>query len=48
VDVNLGGGAKIRIKGPLRVRLDYRIFKLNGSPLYSPYHRFYAGANLAF
>jgi hypothetical protein len=48
VDINLGGGAKFRIAGPLRVRLDYRIFKLNGSPLYSPYHRFYAGANLAF
>ncbi len=47
-DVNLGGGAKIRVLGPLRVRLDYRIFKLSGSPLYSPYHRFYAGANLAF
>ncbi len=47
-DVNLGGGAKIRIVGPLRVRLDYRVFKLSGSPLYTPYHRFYAGANLAF
>jgi hypothetical protein len=47
-DVNLGGGAKIRVAGPLRVRLDYRVFKLSGSPLYSPYHRFYAGANLAF
>jgi hypothetical protein len=46
--VNLGGGAKIRVAGPLRVRFDYRIFKLQGSPRYSPYHRFYAGANLAF
>ena len=48
VDVNIGGGAKIRVKGPLRVRLDYRILKLSGEPRYSPYQRFYAGANLAF
>jgi hypothetical protein len=48
VDVNIGGGAKIRIKGPLRVRLDYRVFKLQGEPRFSPYQRFYAGANLAF
>src|SRR5262245_35115921 len=46
--VNLGGGAKIRVAGPLRVRLDCRIFTLNGSPRFTPYHRFYAGANLAF
>jgi hypothetical protein len=46
--VNIGGGAKIRLIGPLRVRLDYRVFKLNGAPRYETYHRFYAGANLAF
>jgi hypothetical protein len=45
---NLGGGAKIRLAGPLRLRLDYRVFRLNGSPLHSTYQRFYAGANLAF
>jgi hypothetical protein len=45
---NLGGGAKIRLVGPLRLRLDYRLFRLAGSPLYSTYQRFYAGANLAF
>lgn len=45
---NVGGGAKIRLAGPLRVRLDYRIFRLQGNPLHSTYHRFYAGANLAF
>ena len=33
VAVNTGGGAKIRIAGPLRVRLDYRVFKLQGSPI---------------
>lgn len=45
---NVGGGAKIRLAGPFRLRLDYRLFRLNGSPLHSTYHRFYAGANLAF
>lgn len=45
---NVGGGAKIRLAGPLRLRLDYRLFRLQGDPLYSTYQRFYAGANLAF
>jgi hypothetical protein len=45
---NVGGGAKIRLAGPLRLRLDYRIFKLQGEPLHSTYQRFYAGANLSF
>lgn len=45
---NVGGGAKIRLAGPLRMRLDYRVFRLNGNPLHSTYHRFYAGVNLGF
>jgi hypothetical protein len=45
---NVGGGAKIRLAGPLRLRLDYRIFRLRGDALYQTYQRFYAGANLAF
>lgn len=45
---NVGGGAKIRLLGPVRVRLDYRIFKLQGSPIHSTYQRFYVGANLKF
>jgi hypothetical protein len=45
---NIGGGAKIKLVGPLRVRLDYRIFKLQGSPLHSVYQRFYVGGNLKF
>jgi hypothetical protein len=45
---NIGGGAKIRLAGPLKVRLDYRIFRLNGEPIHQTYHRFYAGANFAF
>ena len=45
---NIGGGAKIRLAGPLRLRLDYRLFRLRGSPLFETYQRFYAGANLKF
>ena len=45
---NLGGGVKIRLVGPLRIRIDYRVFRLAGSPLVDTYHRFYAGANIKF
>ena len=46
--VNTGGGAKITLLGPIRARVDYRIFKLRGDPLHSVVHRVYAGLNLAF
>jgi hypothetical protein len=45
---NIGGGAKIKLLGPVRVRLDYRIFRLQGSPIHDTYQRFYVGANLKF
>jgi hypothetical protein len=45
---NIGGGAKIKLLGPVRVRLDYRIFHLQGTPINSTYQRFYVGANLKF
>jgi hypothetical protein len=45
---NIGGGAKIRLAGPLRVRLDYRVFRLQGEPIHQTYQRLYAGANLSF
>jgi len=45
---NFGGGVKIRLVGPLRVRIDYRVFRLSGSPAVDSYHRFYGGANLSF
>lgn len=48
VSTNLGGGLKVRVLGPVRLRLDYRVFQLRGDPLHSTYQRFYAGANLAF
>jgi hypothetical protein len=48
IGMNNGGGVKINVLGPLRVRLDYRVFTLRGSPRASPVHRLYAGANLNF
>ena len=48
VAFNTGGGVKISLAGPLRVRVDYRVFKLGSGALYSPAHRIYAGLNLKF
>lgn len=45
---NVGGGAKISLAGPLRLRVDYRVFKLRGTPLHSTVQRLYAGVNLKF
>jgi len=46
--LNSGGGVKIKLAGPLRVRIDYRIFTLKGSPRHTNVQRFYGGVNLAF
>jgi len=46
--LDTGGGVKISLAGPLRVRIDYRVFKLGSGALYSPSHRIYAGLNLKF
>jgi hypothetical protein len=48
VGINTGGGVKVSLLGPIRARLDYRLFKLRGEPLHSTVHRVYAGFNLAF
>ena len=48
VGINVGGGVKINLIGPLRLRLDYRVFTLSGSPQHSKPQRFYAGVNLKF
>ena len=48
ITINTGGGAKINLAGPLRLRVDYRVFKLGSGALYSPAHRIYAGLNLKF
>ena len=46
--VNTGGGVKVSLVGPLRLRVDYRVFKLGRGALGSPAHRVYAGLNLKF
>jgi opacity protein-like surface antigen len=43
-----GGGAKVALIGPLRLRLDYRLLRLGGTPLHARVHRLYAGVNLKF
>jgi hypothetical protein len=45
---NVGGGVKVHLVGPLRARVDYRVFRLRGEPLHDVVHRFYVGANLNF
>ena len=46
--VNSGGGVKVSLLGPVRARIDYRVFNLRGDPAHSTVHRFYAGLNLSF
>lgn len=46
--LNTGGGVKISLIGPLRARVDYRVFSLRGSPIEDTVQRFYVGANLKF
>jgi opacity protein-like surface antigen len=48
VGINVGGGVKITLIGPLRVRLDYRVTTLKGDPRHPRPQRFYAGVNLKF
>ena len=48
VGINLGGGVKVTLIGPLRLRFDYRVFTLQGAPRHEKPQRFYAGINLKF
>ena len=45
---NTGGGLKISLLGPVRLRVDYRVFTLKNGALTTPAHRVYAGLNLKF
>ena len=45
---NVGGGVKVNLAGPLRLRFDYRVFSLQGSPRHAKPQRFYVGVNLKF
>jgi hypothetical protein len=46
--INNGGGVKISLIGPVRARVDYRVFTLRGSPLEDVVQRLYVGLNLKF
>lgn len=45
---NIGGGVKFPIFGQLKVRVDYRVFKLRSTALYPAPQRIYVGVNWAF
>jgi opacity protein-like surface antigen len=45
---NIGGGVKVSLAGPIRLRLDYRVFSLRGTPRHTNAQRLYAGINLKF
>jgi hypothetical protein len=45
---NLGGGMKLALAGPLRLRIDYRVFNLRGTAIHKNPQRIYFGANLMF
>jgi len=48
IGTNIGGGIKVGVAGPLRLRLDYRVYTLRGSPIAPHPQRVYAGANISF
>ena len=48
VGINIGGGVKLSLAGPIRLRFDYRVFTLQGDPRHSKPQRFYVGLNLKF
>ena len=45
---NTGGGVKIPLFGPVRLRLDYRVFRLRGAARDDLLQRVYAGVNVRF
>ena len=45
VGLNIGGGVKLRLVGPLKLRLDYRVFKFSGGAVHKNVQRFYVGLN---
>lgn len=45
---NIGGGLKMSVLGPLKLRVDYRLFTLRGNPVDKSVHRVYAGLNASF
>jgi hypothetical protein len=46
--LNSGGGVKVSLAGPIRLRVDYRVFRLGSGALNTTSQRIYAGLNLKF
>lgn len=46
--LNIGGGLKLGLFGPLKLRLDYRIFKFRGEAVHKTVQRVYVGLNTGF
>lgn len=46
--LNIGGGIKMGLFGPVKLRVDYRLFTLRGEPIKKTVHRVYAGVNTSF
>jgi hypothetical protein len=46
--LNTGGGVKVSLAGPIRLRVDYRVFRLGSGALNTTSQRIYAGLNLKF
>jgi hypothetical protein len=45
---NVGGGVKVKLLGPVRARVDMRIFRLNDDAVTKTPLRIYAGLNVRF
>ena len=45
---NSGVGVKTNNFGPIKLRVDYRVLKLSGEPLYDNVHRIYSGVHINF
>jgi hypothetical protein len=45
---NFGGGVKVKLLGPIRGRVDFRVFRLNDSAIQRNPVRIYAGLNIPF
>jgi hypothetical protein len=48
LSLNTGGGVKVNLIGPIRLRVDYRVFRQGNGALYSTAHRIYTGLNVKF
>jgi opacity protein-like surface antigen len=46
--INIGAGLKMGLLGPLKLRVDYRLFSLRGEPIEKTVHRIYAGLSASF